>query len=135
MEAGASPLLRGGRRYLPVPTGGGGDNQEDAPVLSTEQQKREMNKRKRVVMKGGVSNVLYKNISKKRRRYISDLVTTLLGKGNSWSSHPTYLATWRLSDRRQRRRAFYRMKMENKMCPWSKRYKMSLVFPHYRGKW
>jgi hypothetical protein len=31
-------------------------------------------------MKGGITNVSYKNISKKRRRYISDLFTTLLGR-------------------------------------------------------
>ena len=78
MEAGASPLLRGGRRYQAVPTA---DQQEDSSAhLSTEQQKKEMNKRKRVVMKGGMTNVSYKNISKKRRRYISDLFTTLLGR-------------------------------------------------------
>jgi hypothetical protein len=76
MEAGASPLLRGVRRYQAVPTA---DQQEDTSSLSTEQQKKEMNKRKRVVMKGGMTNVSYKNISKKRRRYISDLFTTLLG--------------------------------------------------------
>jgi hypothetical protein len=56
------------------------ETQEDHPVLSTEEQKREMNRRKRVVMKGGITNVSYKNISKKRRRYISDLFTTLLGR-------------------------------------------------------
>ena len=42
-----------------------------------------MNKKKRIVRKGGLTNVTYKNISKKRRRYISDLYTTLLD--SSWS--------------------------------------------------
>ena len=44
---------------------------------------RKMNKKKRIVRKGGLTNVTYKNISKKRRRYISDLYTTLLD--SSWS--------------------------------------------------
>merc|ERR1719348_1102625 len=42
-----------------------------------------MNKKKRVVLKDGFTNVTYKNISKKRRRYISDLYTTLLD--SSWT--------------------------------------------------
>ena len=37
-----------------------------------------MNKKERVAQKSGMTNVLYKNISKKRRKYISDLYTTLL---------------------------------------------------------
>jgi len=41
------------------------------------------NKLKRVVKKDGTTNVTYKNISKKRRRYFSDLYTTLLD--SSWS--------------------------------------------------
>ena len=45
---------------------------------STSQEKRLMNQRKRIVRKGGLTNVIYKNISKKRRRYFSDLYTTLL---------------------------------------------------------
>lgn len=45
--------------------------------------RRTMNKRKRVVRKGGSTNVEYKNISKRRRRYFSDLYTTLLD--HSWS--------------------------------------------------
>jgi hypothetical protein len=40
--------------------------------------KSRMNKRMRVVQEAGVTNVTYKNISKKRRKYISDLYTTLL---------------------------------------------------------
>ena len=46
-------------------------------------EKKQMNKRKRVVKKGGSTSVTYKNISKKRRRYFSDLYTTLLD--SSWS--------------------------------------------------
>ena len=42
-----------------------------------------MNAKKRIVRKGGLTNVTYKNISKKRRRYISDLYTTLLD--SSWT--------------------------------------------------
>jgi hypothetical protein len=44
-----------------------------------KEERKRMNKRKRVVMKGGATNVDYKNISKKRRRYFLDLYTTLLG--------------------------------------------------------
>merc|ERR1719483_1904045 len=43
-----------------------------------------MNKKKRVVLKDGLTNVTYKNISKKRRRYISDLYTTLLDSPWHW---------------------------------------------------
>ena len=39
--------------------------------------------RKRVVQKNGLTNVSYKNISKKRRRYFNDLYTTLLD--SSWN--------------------------------------------------
>ena len=38
---------------------------------------------KRVVQKNGLTNVSYKNISKKRRRYFNDLYTTLLD--SSWN--------------------------------------------------
>ena len=51
--------------------------------LSANYEKKQMNKRKRVVKKGGSTSVTYKNISKKRRRYFSDLYTTLLD--SSWS--------------------------------------------------
>ena len=51
--------------------------------LSSNYEKKHMNKRKRVVKKGGGTSVTYKNISKKRRRYFSDLYTTLLD--SSWS--------------------------------------------------
>ena len=52
-------------------------------TLSANYEKKQMNKRKRVVKKGGSTSVTYKNISKKRRRYFSDLYTTLLD--SSWS--------------------------------------------------
>lgn len=53
--------------------------EEPVPDLfRTKAIKRSMNKRKRVVLKGGFTNVEYKNISKRRRRYFSDLYTTLL---------------------------------------------------------
>ena len=51
--------------------------------MAANYEKRQMNKRKRVVKKGGGTGVTYKNISKKRRRYFSDLYTTLLD--SSWS--------------------------------------------------
>jgi len=51
--------------------------------LASSSEKKHMNKRKRVVKKGGSTSVTYKNISKKRRRYFSDLYTTLLD--SSWS--------------------------------------------------
>jgi hypothetical protein len=40
--------------------------------------RRSMNRKQRVVLKDGSTNVKYKNISKRRRRYISDFYTTLL---------------------------------------------------------
>ena len=52
-------------------------------MSSGSYEKKQMNKRKRVVKKGGSTGVSYKNISKKRRRYFSDLYTTLLD--SSWS--------------------------------------------------
>jgi len=54
------------------------DMEHDQPYRSAQQLKKSMNQRKRVVKKGGFTNVTYKNISKKRRRYVSDLYTTLL---------------------------------------------------------
>jgi len=51
--------------------------------ISGNFEKKQMNKMKRVVKKGGSTSVTYKNISKKRRRYFSDLYTTLLD--SSWS--------------------------------------------------
>ena len=56
---------------------------EEDEHVSTSKEKKKMNEKKRVVMKGGSTSVTYKNISKKRRRYFSDLYTTLLD--SSWS--------------------------------------------------
>ena len=51
--------------------------------LENIQKFRKYDKLKRVVQKDGTTSVLYKNISKKRRRYFSDFYTTLLD--SSWS--------------------------------------------------
>eukprot|EP00090_Calanus_glacialis_P045677 TRINITY_DN8645_c0_g1_i1.p1 TRINITY_DN8645_c0_g1~~TRINITY_DN8645_c0_g1_i1.p1 ORF type:complete len:457 (-),score=96.57 TRINITY_DN8645_c0_g1_i1:151-1479(-) len=59
------------------------DTDEESLYESTHQKVKKMNKKKRVVLKDGFTNVTYKNISKKRRRYISDLYTTLLD--SSWT--------------------------------------------------
>ena len=56
---------------------------EDEASQPIHQSKRTLNKDKRVVLRGGSTSVTYKNISKKRRRYFSDLYTTLLD--SSWS--------------------------------------------------
>jgi len=56
---------------------------EESLYESTQKKVKKMNKKKRVVLKDGLTNVTYKNISKKRRRYISDLYTTLLD--SSWT--------------------------------------------------
>ena len=57
--------------------------QEDEAIQPIQQNTRKLNKLKRVVLKGGSTSVTYKNISKKRRRYFSDLYTTLLD--SSWN--------------------------------------------------
>ena len=59
------------------------DTDEESLYETMPQKLQKMNKKKRIVRKGGLTNVTYKNISKKRRRYISDLYTTLLD--SSWS--------------------------------------------------
>ena len=56
----------------------------DNAAFETDENIRQMNKRKRVLLKDGDTNLIYKNISKKRRRYISDFYTTLLDC--SWAS-------------------------------------------------
>ena len=56
---------------------------EDEASQPIHQTNRKLNKQKRVVLKGGSTSVTYKNISKKRRRYFSDLYTTLLD--SSWN--------------------------------------------------
>merc|ERR1719430_362620 len=57
--------------------------QDNRTLESFHEKRRRMNQKKRVVLKGGMTNVSYKNISKKKRRYFSDLYTTLLD--SSWS--------------------------------------------------
>lgn len=59
------------------------DSDEESLYETMPQKMMKMNKKKRIVRKGGLTNVTYKNISKKRRRYISDLYTTLLD--SSWT--------------------------------------------------
>ena len=56
---------------------------EDDTRQPIQQTRRNMEKEKRVVLRGGSTSVTYKNISKKRRRYFSDLYTTLLD--SSWT--------------------------------------------------
>ena len=56
---------------------------DDSLFETVKQKRRKMNKKKRVVLKNGLTNVSYKNISMKRRRYVSDLYTTLLD--SSWT--------------------------------------------------
>ena len=58
------------------------DTDEESLYETMPQKLQMMNKKKRIVRKGGLTNVTYKTISKKRRRYISDLYTTLLD--SSW---------------------------------------------------
>ena len=76
VEAGLSSVL-------PIVKTSRVSNEDDEEHVSTSKEKKMMNQRKRVVMKGGLTSVTYKNISKKRRRYFSDLYTTLLD--SSWS--------------------------------------------------
>ena len=73
LDAGISTALP-----LPSPT-----NAVLEDYMSERYEKRAMNKMKRVVMKGGETSINYKNISKKKRKYFSDLYTTLLD--TSWS--------------------------------------------------
>ena len=57
--------------------------QEEDLYQAADEKTKTMNKKKRVVTKGGITNVAYKNISKKKRRFFSDLYTTLLD--SSWT--------------------------------------------------
>ena len=50
-----------------------------------------MNKKKRIVKKDGTMNISFKNISKKKRRFFSDLYTTLLDA--SWTFSVTMFFT------------------------------------------
>lgn len=45
---------------------------------SKSEDNRKGDRRRRIVEKDGDANIQYKNISKKRRKYISDLYTTLV---------------------------------------------------------
>ena len=49
----------------------------DDEHITMSREKKKMNRKKRVVMKGGSTSVDYKNISKKRRRYFC----------NCWRKH------------------------------------------------
>ena len=51
-------------------------------AVSETVAKKSMNKMKRIVLKGGETSIKFKNISKKKRKYFSDLYTTLLD--TSW---------------------------------------------------
>ena len=57
---------------------------DEETILGRDRKQKLKNvNRKRVVQKNGLTNVSYKNISKKRRRYFNDLYTTLLD--SSWN--------------------------------------------------
>merc|ERR1739838_1029058 len=85
MESGISPLLDENRKIIRTSMMNHieSSDEEEGPVKNMRKKHKNMNKRKRVVLKDGLTNVTYKNISKKRRRYFSDLYTTLLD--SSWS--------------------------------------------------
>ena len=68
---------------IPIVTTAGRLEVDDEEHVTMSKEKKKMNEKKRVIMKGGSTSVTYKNISKKRRRYFSDLYTTLLD--SSWS--------------------------------------------------
>jgi len=54
------------------------EEEKEKSLLQSMSSKRRMNRKMRVVQKAGLTNVTYKNISKKKRKYFSDLYTTLL---------------------------------------------------------
>jgi len=56
---------------------------EESIFEAANEKNKNMNKKKRIVKKGGTTNVSFKNISKKKRRFCSDLYTTLLDA--SWT--------------------------------------------------
>jgi len=76
-----SNVLRGVKVQRPNP---GSDIEDDEEYRSYRNKRKKMNRKKRVIKKGGLTNVTYKNISKKRRRYISDIYTTLLDSPWHW---------------------------------------------------
>ena len=57
--------------------------QGEFPHMAECQKKGNINKKKRIMKKGGMVNVTFKNISKKKRRFCSDFYTTLLDA--SWA--------------------------------------------------
>jgi len=84
MESGISPLLEETKNIrTSMMNHKESSDEEEGPAKNLKKKHKSMNKRKRVVMKDGFTNVTYKNISKKRRRYFSDLYTTLLD--SSWT--------------------------------------------------
>merc|ERR1711887_223035 len=85
MESGIPPIFDENKRIIRTSMMNHIDSSdEEEKLLSNTQKKHKtMNRRKRVVLKDGLTTVTYKNISKKRRRYFSDLYTTLLD--SSWT--------------------------------------------------
>eukprot|EP00091_Calanus_sinicus_P001785 TRINITY_DN11810_c0_g1_i1.p1 TRINITY_DN11810_c0_g1~~TRINITY_DN11810_c0_g1_i1.p1 ORF type:complete len:162 (-),score=31.13 TRINITY_DN11810_c0_g1_i1:78-563(-) len=85
IEAGMSSLLDENKKIIRTSMMNHIESSDDEEKLVQNLQKKHktMNKRKRVVLKDGLTTVTYKNISKKRRRYFSDLYTTLLD--SSWT--------------------------------------------------
>jgi len=85
IEAGLSPLAEENKPVLrtSMMNHPESSDEEEKLIRSTQKKHRAMNKHKRVVLKDGLTTVTYKNISKKRRRYFSDLYTTLLD--SSWT--------------------------------------------------
>ena len=57
--------------------------EEENMYQAVDEKIKTMNKRKRIISKGGIANISFKNISKKKRRFASDLYTTLLDA--SWT--------------------------------------------------
>ena len=56
---------------------------EENLYQAVDEKTKTMNKKKRIVRKDGIMNISFKNISKKKRRFFSDLYTTLLDA--SWT--------------------------------------------------
>ena len=85
LESGRPSIMNDDKRILRTSMMNPKDSSDEEERLlnSTQKKHKTMNKRKRVVLKDGLTTVTYKNISKKRRRYFSDLYTTLLD--SSWT--------------------------------------------------
>ena len=56
---------------------------EENVYQAVDEKTKSMNKKKRIVRKDGMMNISFKNISKKKRRFFSDLYTILLDA--SWT--------------------------------------------------